>query len=65
MVTLKSSDAHEAREATRDLFAICQIMHMMSATETIPGGLLKWLAGQVCEGAATINLALQSGCKGP
>jgi hypothetical protein len=64
MVTFKSSDADEARQATSDLLAICQVMHAMSATENIHGSLLKWLAGQVCEGAATISLALQSGCEG-
>jgi hypothetical protein len=57
------SDADEAREATRDLLSLGQTIHIVSATETITGGLLNWLAAQVDGAAATINLSLQSRCE--
>jgi hypothetical protein len=56
------SDADEVRETTRDLLSLGQIIHIVSATETVPGGLPNWLAAQVDE-AATINLSLQSRCE--
>jgi hypothetical protein len=53
-------DADEAREATRDLLSLSQTIRIVSATDTIPGGLLNWLAAQVDGAVATINLSLQS-----
>ena len=43
-ITMHLAGADEAREATRGLLSLGQIIHIVSAAETVPGSLLKpWL----------------------